>query len=81
VDGGLGEGKVKIVVIKCGVREAMTERKKSGPTNFIMEAVVDVDIFAVEDTTTLRAVVEEGLIILNAVWKGDRQFAALWEIS
>lgn len=55
---------------KCGVREAMTEREVSGTTSFLVKAVVDEDILAVQDTTALRAIVEKGLIILYAVWEG-----------
>jgi len=81
IDGGIGGGNFEVVIIECGVREAMTKGEECRATNFVVVAIADVDILTVEDTATLGTVIEEGLIVLDAVWKGDWQFATLWEVS
>ena len=42
----------------------MTEGEKRGSLDFVVVAVVDVDVFAVEDTAALGSVVEEGWVVL-----------------
>lgn len=48
----------------------MAEGEERWSFDFVVEAVADVDVFAVEDTAALRAVVEEGGVVFEAVGKG-----------
>ena len=48
----------------------MAEGKESWTFDFVVEAVADVDIFAIQGTAALRAVVEEGWVVFDAVGKG-----------
>ncbi len=48
----------------------MAEGKKCWTFDFVIVAVADVNIFAVEDTAALGAVVEEGGVVFEAVRKG-----------
>lgn len=48
----------------------MTKGKDCRTFDFVVEAVADVDVFAIEDTAALGAVVEEGWIVFELVGKG-----------
>lgn len=48
----------------------MAEGEECGSFDFVVEAVADVDVFAVEDTAAFGAVVEEGRVVFEAVGKG-----------
>ena len=48
----------------------MAEGEECWTVDFVVEAVADVDVFAVEDAAALGAVVEEGWVIFEAVGKG-----------
>lgn len=48
----------------------MAEGEECWTFDFVIEAVADVDVFAVEDTAALGAVVEEGWVVFEAVGKG-----------
>lgn len=49
----------------------MAEGKECWTFDFVIEAVADVDIFAIEDTAALGAVVEEGWVVFEAAGKGQ----------
>lgn len=59
----------------------MAEGKECWTFDFVIEAVADVDIFAIEDTAALGAVVEEGWVVFEAVGKGQGQLARLRSVS
>lgn len=48
----------------------MTEGEKCWTFDFIIEAVPDVDIFAIKDTAALGAIVEKCWIVFEAVGEG-----------
>ena len=48
----------------------MAEGKECWSFDFVVEAVADVDVFAVKDTAAFGAVVEEGGVVFEAVGEG-----------
>ena len=48
----------------------MTEGEKCLTFDFVIEAVADVDVFAIKDTAALGTIVEEGWIVFEAVGEG-----------
>lgn len=59
----------------------MAEGKECWTFDFVIEAVADVNIFAVGDAAALGTVVEEGWVVFEAVGKGQGQLARLGRIS
>lgn len=47
----------------------MAEGKECRTFDLVVEAVADVDVFAIEDTAAFGAVVEEGRVVFEAVGK------------
>lgn len=47
----------------------MAKGKECWTFDFVVEAVADVNILAIEDTSALGAVVEEGWVVLDPVGK------------
>jgi len=55
----------------------MAEREENGSAEFLIITVSDIDILAVQDTATLRAIVEESRIVLNASREAQGKFTGL----
>lgn len=49
----------------------MTEVEECWTFDFVVEAVADINILAIEDTAALGAVIEEGRVVFEAARKGQ----------
>ena len=59
----------------------MAKREEGRSANFVVIAVVHVDVFSIEDTAALGAPIQEGGIVFNAGREGKRKFAGLLKVS
>ena len=59
----------------------MAEWEECRSTKLLVETVVDIDVLAVERSTTLGTVVGKGWIVLETTGKRNGQFSALRLIS
>lgn len=50
----------------------MAEGKECWTFDHVIEAVADVDIFAIENTAALGTVIEEGWVVFKTAGKGQR---------
>lgn len=59
----------------------MAKREERWTLELLVETITDIDVFAVKNTATLRAVIEEGRVVFDANREGERKFARLGDVS